>query len=339
MARDSRWLLLVPEPVRTLPADLAATVALTLASVLSATLPLVRDSPVRVLLGLPLVLFLPGYAFVAALFPEAGEGPALDEDGADESTRERGIDGIERVALSFGLSIAISPLLGLVLNFTPWGIRLVPILVTLGGFTLVSTAVAAVRRRQLQPDERFRVPYRDWYASAREELLSPETRLDGALNVLLALSVLLAMGSVGYAIAVPKDGERFTELYVLTESDDGNLVADDYPTNFTRGEGKPLVVGIGNQEHEEVTYSLVVALHRVETATNETTVLERQELSRERTTLSHNETWHRPYEVVPTMTGENLRLTFLLYKSSAPAQPTVDNAYREVHLWVNVTEA
>jgi len=32
-----------------------------------------------------------------------------------------GIDGIERVALSFGLSIAIVPLIGLVLNFTPWG--------------------------------------------------------------------------------------------------------------------------------------------------------------------------------------------------------------------------
>jgi hypothetical protein len=34
------------------------------------------------------------------------------------------IDIIERIALSFGLSIAIVPLLGLILNYTPFGIRL-----------------------------------------------------------------------------------------------------------------------------------------------------------------------------------------------------------------------
>jgi uncharacterized membrane protein len=37
------------------------------------------------------------------------------------------------------------------------------------------------------------------------------------------------------------------------------------------------------------------------------------------------------------MTGERLRLVYLLYKGSAPPTPTVDNSYREVHLWINVT--
>jgi len=45
-----------------------------------------------------LVLFLPGYTLIATLFP-----------------RKDDLDGIERVALSFGLSIAITPLLGLAL--------------------------------------------------------------------------------------------------------------------------------------------------------------------------------------------------------------------------------
>jgi len=40
---------------------------------------------------------------------------------APSHSREGIDDGIERVALSFGLSIAIVPLIGLVLNFTPWG--------------------------------------------------------------------------------------------------------------------------------------------------------------------------------------------------------------------------
>ncbi|MGB3943467.1 MAG: DUF1616 domain-containing protein, partial [Methanothrix sp.] len=63
------------------------------------------DLWVRVPVGLVMVLFLPGYALIAALFPR-------DDD----------LDGIERVALSFGLSIAVVPLIGLGLNYTPWGI-------------------------------------------------------------------------------------------------------------------------------------------------------------------------------------------------------------------------
>ena len=54
----------------------------------------------RVILGLPFLLFFPGYVLVAALFPR-GE-----------------IDGIERVALSFGMSIAVTALIGLGLNYT-----------------------------------------------------------------------------------------------------------------------------------------------------------------------------------------------------------------------------
>jgi uncharacterized membrane protein len=60
------------------------------------------------------MLFLPGYALIATLFPRKGD-----------------LDGIERIALSFGLSIAITPLLGLGLNYTPFGIRLTPILIVI----------------------------------------------------------------------------------------------------------------------------------------------------------------------------------------------------------------
>ena len=62
--------------------------------------------PLRVVLALPLMLFIPGYCVIAALFPKDGD-----------------INLIERFVLSFGLSIAIVPLIGLGLNFTPWGIR------------------------------------------------------------------------------------------------------------------------------------------------------------------------------------------------------------------------
>jgi len=100
---------------------------------------------VRIILGLLLVLFLPGYSLIAALF--------LAKDD---------LDGIERIALSFGLSIAVVPLLGLALNYTPFGIRLVPILVVLSMFTISLAVVACVRRLGLPEGERFVVVVDGW---------------------------------------------------------------------------------------------------------------------------------------------------------------------------------
>lgn len=64
-------LLLLPESIRTVLADLAAIIVLTVLTALAVVLPGVHETPIRLVLGLPLVLFLPGYAFVAVLFPEA----------------------------------------------------------------------------------------------------------------------------------------------------------------------------------------------------------------------------------------------------------------------------
>ncbi|HEX4841651.1 MAG TPA: DUF1616 domain-containing protein, partial [bacterium] len=90
---------------------------------------LAPNNPARIVLGLPFVLFFPGYVLIAALYP-----------------RRSDLDGVERVALSLGLSLAVVPLIGLVLNYTPWGIHPTPILVGLALFIAVCSA-AAVRQR------------------------------------------------------------------------------------------------------------------------------------------------------------------------------------------------
>lgn len=340
--RRTLWMLL-PRHLRQLPADLATVLALVVLTNLSVFLPFVRETPLRVAVGLPFVLFVPGYAFIAALFPEAGTSPTDTEtddaeaEVSDAGITERGIDGIERVALSFGLSIAIVPLIGLVLNFTPWGIRLAPIMAAVSGFTVMMTAVAATRRWDLPADERFRVPYRTWLDAGRQELLAPSSRADAALNVLLVLSLVLALGSVGYAVAVPQEGESFTEFYILTENETGDLVADDYPTEFQKGESQELVVGIGNHEHETVQYTVVTEIQRVEIVNNETRVQDATELGRYQQTLAHNETWDHQHSIQPSMTGERLRLQYLLYRGDPGSNLNRSAAYRELHLWVNVT--
>jgi uncharacterized membrane protein len=75
--------------------------------VLILVITLFPDNVLRIILGLPLVLFFPGFALITALFP-----------------RKESLSDIERLGLTFGLSLAVVPLIGLGLNYTPWGLRL-----------------------------------------------------------------------------------------------------------------------------------------------------------------------------------------------------------------------
>ena len=127
--------------------DLALVILLTLLCIPFVLIPPLNEiSPIRIILGLPLVLFLPGYALIAVLFP-----------------RKDDLDAIERIALSFGLSIAITPLLGLALNYTPFGIRLLPILIVLSVFTISLAICAYVRRCKIPEEDKFVVDLDDFY--------------------------------------------------------------------------------------------------------------------------------------------------------------------------------
>ncbi|WP_435156838.1 DUF1616 domain-containing protein [Haladaptatus sp. DFWS20] len=340
MPPDSDLWLLIPRPVRRFPADLTAVVISTVLTFATLSIPVLSGSPLRNLLGIAFVLFIPGYVLIAAFFPEK----RIEEVKTRSVNDERDtilprpgdcIDGVERVVLSIGTSIVIVTVTGLMLNFTPWGIRARPLLFCLGGLTLFATFSAARRRWELPANERFVVPYRDWAATARTELFEHDSRAGLLLNVFLVLSVLLAVGSVAYAVTEPDQSGSFTEFYLLNKNETGTLVADDYPTNFTEGESKSMYVGINNHEQRPMDYTVVVRMERVENDT--TQVAEAQELHRFHASLGANGTWRTEHDITPRMTGNRLRLHYLLFKGDAPATPTENKAYRELHLWVNVS--
>lgn len=118
------------------------------------------------------------------------------------------------------------------------------------------------------------------------------------------------------------------------------MVADSYPETVTVGEPESLYVGIGNNEYESVDYTVVVQLQRVEGEGNQSRVTDRVEVDRFSASVDHNETWveERSFTVDGELTGENLRLTFLLYDGDVPLAPTRGNAYRDLHLWIDVVE-
>ncbi len=166
-------------------------------------------------LAILLVLFVPGYVLVAALFPGS----------LTRGTPETG--WLERIALSLGLSIAVVPLLGLLLNFTPWGIRFAPIVVTIAGFTVGVGYAAYWRRMRLSPERRLSLSV-DLAMPAWKEY----SALDKGLTVALAASIVVAGGTLAYVVLTPRSGETFTEFYILGPG--GN--ASGYPTNLTVNE-------------------------------------------------------------------------------------------------------
>ena len=248
----------------------------------------------RVILGIPFILFFPGYVLIVALFPKKDD-----------------LDGIERAALSFGLSIAVVPLLGLALNYTPWGIRLLPILVILILFTGLMSGLAFYRRGKLPPAERF-VPAFELNLPNLKEL----SLLDKVLSILLVLAIFFALGSIFYVVTTPKVGEKFTEFYILGK--DGK--AEGYPQNLSFGEKGEVIVGVVNHEYRPVKYYLIVKMG---------------DFYKSRTgpiQLDYGEKWEKPVNFSAYQWHKNLKVEFLLFRQGDK------KPYRSTHLWVNVTK-
>lgn len=267
-----------------------------LAALLIITITLFPSNVLRLILGLPFVLFFPGYTLIAALYP-----------------RREDLDGIERVALSFGLSIAVVPLIGLLLNYTPWGIRLYPIIVSLMAFIVATSAIAWQRRRKLAEDERltiaFKIALPQWGGT---------TGLDRALSILLVVAILGAIGTLGYVIATPKIGEKFTEFYILGLGGK----AEGYPRELYVGEEGRVILGIVNREYEEgVSYQVRIRIDGIEEGEIGPVV------------LKHEEKWEEEISFVSHRVGQEQKVEFLLYKGGEE-QPYLD----PLHLWIDVIE-
>lgn len=306
--------------------DLLAVVVL----VLVADLVFLTDPAVpvaRVVLATLTVFLLPGYALIAVLFPR--------RSGADGANRLRRIDGIERLVLSVATSIVLGPLVILGVNFTPFGLEPVPIVVSLSATTGTLALLAAWRRSGLPSDQRYRVPIRRWVAGLRG-------RTDGGLvatvaTVVVVVGLALSTAGVVWAIYERPPGETLTEFYVVTESEEWpGTQMGPYPETLTVGETTTLVVGVGNHEHASQEYTVVTSLQRVDTEAMTTTSY--RELDRTSTpVLAHGQNWTTPVAITPTTAGDELRLTFALFRGEAPQDPAEEPAYREVHIWVDVT--
>jgi uncharacterized membrane protein len=275
------------------PVDLLLIIVL---SIILLPLALITTGVLRIILGLLFILFFPGYSLLAALF-----------------STKFALRRIELVALSFGLSIAIVALIGLALNYTPWGISLTPILVSLFLFILIMSIVAWYRRRKLPSDKRFTLDIRLHIASLSRRWTS-QRPLDKIIAVILVVSIASAIGILGYVMATPQIGEKYTEFYILGV----NGKAEGYPQDLTLGQEGVVIVGIINHEQQNTTYHVTVKIEGT---------LDRET---EPVSLKDQEKWEKKVAFKPGSAGADQKVEFLLYKNS-DSEPS-DN----LHLWINV---
>lgn len=311
----------------------------------------IDGSVLRTALVAPFVLFLPGYALVSALFPERrDEGESADgRPVAAPGTVGKGLSPAARVGLAVALSIALLPAVVLTLEITLGGIRVRTGFFLLAAVTVLLTLVAAFRRWRRPATERFVLPavtrllgaaarpFRPQDRSlSRASTFRPTSKRGLLVNVLLVASVVAFLGSVAGAYVHPTQGEQFTELYLVTESEDGEFVAADYPRDVDVGQSRPVYATVANHEGETTTYTLVVTLQRVERTSNETRVTGERELARASRTVGAGETTRIRHDLQPSFGNGPTRVQYLLYVGRAPADPARGTAYRSVHLWITV---
>ena len=285
----------------------------------------------RLILGLPFLLFIPGYVLVFALFPAR--------------KTDRGIDTLERIVLSFGLSIAVVPLIGLLLNYTPWGIRLEPILLSMLLFIIGVGLYGVYHWRKTDPEERFTI-------TLNIALPKEENRVDQALTVILVIAILVVLVSLIYVIALPRTGETFTEFYLLGS----NGKAEGYPQNLTTQQNATVIIGVANHESHLVNYTIEIWLINQTTVANQTSYNQMWYFTTITTTLPSqpvhteepwNPQWNHSYTFRIDKPG-TFKLAFLLFISpdvityrtdtnySDIADHIIGRAYRETHLWLTV---
>jgi uncharacterized membrane protein len=274
---------------------------------------------VRVILGLPFILFFPGYVLVLAVFPG-----------------KNSVGLMERMALSFGLSFAVTALIGLGLNYTPWGIQLMPVLYSQSVFIVLMSAVAFWRQSKMPAAERFTPGWDTRFSNGT-------SKLDRALSVVLVVIIVATVTVLIYSVAFPRVGEKFTEFYILNTQGQ----AAGYPRDFVLSEGKVAAVGYGDGEAQPGTsgYLIVGIINREQTATayEVSLLINGQPVPMEvdgitidslgPISLTNNEKFEKEIGFGPFQPGDNQQVEFVLLVRGKPYFDTPP------HIWINARES
>jgi uncharacterized membrane protein len=234
------------------------------------------SGPVRIILSFICLIFFPGYALLSALFP-----------------KKDALGTTERIVLSFGASIAIVPVIGFILNFSPWGIRLIPILTAVGLFILVLSLIGLIRQQLLSKDLRFIITFKfDW----------PDWHHMTAVKKILAISVIIiATAIIGwtlyFSVSIPEK-QSLSEFYIL----DVKGETKNYPRQVKINDPIDLTAVVINHENQKYGYSIQISDNGTTLKTVETGV------------LSPEEKWEDKISFTIKSVGVDHKIQFAMFK-------------------------
>jgi uncharacterized membrane protein len=282
--------------------------------------PYLRESSVRLVAGILLVFFLPGYALQAVLFRPS------DDDRLSPRTR---------LAMAIGSSPALVALVALALNELTGRITFGGMLTALVSLTgaLLGVALfqtARMHQKALRPatghgllsDHRFidHLPRPAVWTTGESQ-----SRKQWAL---VGVAAILFIG----LLTAPAPQQTYTELSLLTETAQGQLTANGYPETLTTGTSTTVVATVRNEEQTTQDYLLVV--------TREQTDSNKMILMTERVKLSDGKMERLQTTLVAPQKPGEVRFTYHLYRTADVGQ--VDRAgnlpspYRETQLLVTI---
>jgi uncharacterized membrane protein len=253
-------------------------------------------SVLRIILGILFVFIIPGYSLQSALFPDPKE-----------------LDPLTRAAFSFGLSIAVFPLVFLLTRALGLGMNPWPIALILFFFIFICALTALIRRRRHSNREAtrrvFRLPLKQWWAG--------QDRFSRTVILLLVPIVLTAFIS-GALVLQERPADPFTEFYLL----DSAGLSMDYPREATVGETVVIRLGIANYEGDPTEYRIISVIGGNQALSTSEWI-----------SVADGATWEGEVRVVLQEAGDRQEIEILLERSGSPWP------YRNLRIWMNVTPA
>lgn len=298
----------------------------------------------RIVLGLPFILFIPGYLLIFVLFPAR--------------KTDEGITVIERIALSFGISMAVVALIEFALNYTSGRTQSESGPISIFVFVIGIGAISLYRWFKTAPDERFTVSI-DLSLLKSIGKLKSKSKLDKTLIIILIASIIITAALFIYVMATPRTGEKFTAIYLL--GPDGTIT--NYPMTLSAGENATIIIGVTNHEYRTIDYTIEIWLIDQTTFYNESTnenedlynnawFIDKINVTLDHESIDANGLWKPQWEYNYTFNidkaGEDFKLAFLLFTTPTEdysydkdykniMKQKINSAYKKVYLWIDVT--
>jgi uncharacterized membrane protein len=293
-----------------------------LSALLLISIVFVPSTVARTILGLPFLLFFPGYTMVTAFFAKKSQ-----------------LSKLERIVLSGVMSIAVVGLIGVGLNYTSWGIRLTSAFYSITAFIFMMSVIALIRRSQVLGKHVLTMELNFDLAKFRQSMDNKP------LSIILVIAIFAALGVLGYKIAVPNISKGYAEFYILGMSGK----AQDYPTDYkinnagnitqvTYSGGTidtihlkdQVIIGIINREKKTTAYYVKMEIDnepvKIYVNGTSTDILGPIELQQDKK-------WENVIGIVPQHIGDNQKVELLLLSG---LETTPEDS---LSFWVNVKNA